>query len=280
MIASPLPHESLLFAAKKLPAAPQILARLGQLLGDPDAGLDDIIGLLRRDSGLTALVMRVANSAAYNSGASFESLEQALPRIGLSEVYRLTGFAAAAQLADRSLPFYGISGARLRENSLFTGLVAEALSKSVRIDPRAAYTAGLLRSTGKIVIDQLMRSPGYSSGHAARRETPLADWETGVVGLSNCEVAEIVLDAWHFSGKTIAAIRYHYEPGPEAPLLAHVLHLAAAAAESCGHPLPGESNYWTLIDDKLLRAGIDEDVVRLAAIHAEGVFASVRAALS
>ena len=279
MIASPLPRESLLFAAKKLPAAPQILARLGELLTDAETGLDDIIELLRRDAGLTAVVMRVANSAAYNSGASFESLEQALPRVGLSEVYRLTGFAAATQLADRALPFYGISGARLRENSLFTGLVAEALAQLARIDPRAAYTAGLLRSTGKIVIDQLMRSPYYSSGHAARGGLPLADWETGVVGLNNCEVAGIILEAWHFPGKTIAAISDHYAPGQASPPLAILLNLAAGLAEKCGHALPGEATYWNVTDPKLAGDTVDAAAIKRAVESAERVFASVRAAL-
>lgn len=280
MIASPVPRESLLYAAKKLPVAPQILARLGQLLLDADTDLEDVIELLRRDSGLTTLVMRVANSAAYNSGASFESLEQALPRVGLSEVYRLTGFAAAAQLADRALPFYGISGARLRENSLFTGLVIEALARSARLDPRAAYTAGLLRSIGKIVVDRLMCGPMYRSGYAARGEVALADWESAVVGLNNCEAAAIVLEAWHFPGRTIAAIGDHYAPGAESPPIAILLNLAAGIAERCGHALPGETSYWETSAQKTETAGVDASAIDRATKSAQEIFASVRIALS
>lgn len=279
MIASPVPRESLLYAAKKLPAAPQILARLGQLLLDPDAGLDDVVDLLRRDSGLTTLVMRVANSAAYNSGASFESLEQALPRVGLSEVYRLTGFAAAAQLSDHALPFYGISGARLRENSLFTGLVVEALARAAQLEPRAAYTAGLLRSIGKIVIDRLMSGPLYRSGYAPRGEMPLAEWETAVVGLSNCEAAVVVLEAWHFPGRTIAAIRDHYAPHAESPPLAVLLNLAAGAAERFGLALPGETSCWEDLPRQLAAANLDAAALDRAAQNAQHVFSSVRTAL-
>ena len=279
MIASPVPRESLLYAAKKLPAAPQILARLGQLLLDADSGLDDVIDLLRRDSGLTTLVMRVANSAAYNSGASFESLEQALPRVGLSEVYRLTGFAAAAQLADRALPFYGISGARLRENSLFTGLVMESLAGSARLDPRAAYTAGLLRSIGKIVVDRLMCGPMYRTGYAARGDMPLADWESAVVGLSNCETAAIVLEAWHFPSRTIAAIGDHYIPNPDSPALSSLLNLAAGAAERCGYALPGETSYWEPSRQNFEAAGVDAAAIERAMLSAQEVFSTVRVAL-
>ena len=279
MIASPLPRETLLFAAKKLPAAPQILARLGELLRDPDKALDAIIGLLRRDAGLTAHVLRVANSAAYHAGMTFESLEDALPRVGLAEVYRLTGIAAAAQLADRALHFYGISGGRLRENSLFCGLVMEALAWPAQVDSRLAYTAGLLRSTGKIVLDRLMCGSDCRSGYAARGSFALADWETAVVGLSNCEAAEIILDAWHFPGTTIAAIRDHCRPGKMASGLAALLNLAAGAAERSGHALPGERSYWELTPPMFAQAGVDEAELEIATRRARDNFEPLRIAL-
>jgi HD-like signal output (HDOD) protein len=279
LIASPLPREKLLFAAKTLPAAPRILARLGEMLRDPEVGLDDIIELLRADAGLTALVMRVANSAAYNSGGSFESLEQALPRVGLTEVYRLVGLAAAAQLTENSLPFYGLSGLRLRENSLYIGLAMEALARAARMDPRVAYTAGILRSIGKLVLDRLMRGSDYSSGYAARGNHALGDWESAVIGLSNVEAASLLLDIWHFPGNTVATIRDHYAPAPDSPPLATLLNLAAGMAEAAGHELPGEAAYWEMSPEKLQVAGIDAAAMERAAKTTDAIFASVRVAL-
>ena len=48
--------------------------------------------------------------------------------MGYNEVYRLTGLAAVAQVSDRDLASYGISGPRLRENSLLTALISETLA--------------------------------------------------------------------------------------------------------------------------------------------------------
>src|SRR4051812_42219647 len=124
MMATSFPRETLLHVVKTLPAAPQILARLGNLLLDANSELDDISSLLKRDAALTARVIRIANSAAYNTGRPYGSLEEALARVGFSEVYRLTGFAAAAQMSDQNLPLYGITGAQLRENSLLRGRAA------------------------------------------------------------------------------------------------------------------------------------------------------------
>ena len=283
MLAQPIPRETLLHVVKTLPAAPQTLALLGQLLLDVDSGLDEITVLLRRDTALTALVMRIANSAVYNPGLPYVSLEDALARIGLAEVYRLTGFAAVAQLADRNLPFYGVSGAHFRENALLGALVMEALAGPAGLDPRAAYTAGLLRSIGKIALDRLVRATGRQSAqrpdYADRGQGPLAEWEESFLGLNNCEAAAVILETWRFSEETIAAIRDHYAPDAEAPALTALLNIAAGATERCGHGLPGEHFYWEPTPEKLAAAGLEERFVDGAMRHALLHFGPIRSAL-
>lgn len=276
MIASPVPRATLLHVVKTMPSAPQILARIGHLMLAMDAELDDITGLLKRDPALTARIIRISNSAAYNTGTPFASLEDALARVGLTEVYRLTGFAAIAQVADASLVRYGVSGAQLRENSLLTALVMEALARPAGVDPRAAYTAGLLRSVGKIALDRLTRDHAYDGGSGIRG--PLAEWEGGFIGLSNCEAAAIILGEWRFPEETIMAIRDHYAP-EKSEALAQLLNLAAGAAERSGHGLPGELGYWALSPEKLAAAGVDESQVDDAMRLALERFGPVRAAL-
>ena len=137
--------------------------------------------------------MRIRSRSTLNSGAPFASLEDALARVGLTEVYRLTGFAAIAQVADQSLIRYGITGPQVRENSLLTALIMESLARPAGADPRAAYTAGLLRSIGKIALDRLTRDRAYDGGGGIRGA--LAEWEAGFMGLNNCEAAAIILAA-------------------------------------------------------------------------------------
>jgi len=279
MIASPVPRESLWYVAKSLPAAPQIMALLGQMLHDLDTGLDDVVVLLRRDPGLTAHIIRIANSAMYNSGLPFASLEDALARVGLSEAYRLTGIGAVEQLSDRSLTLYGITGVQLRENSLLTGLIMELLAVPAGLDPRAAYTAGLLRSLGKIVLDRLTRDRAYGANGLGRHPGGLAEWESGVIGLSNCEAAAIILESWRFPSLTVQAILEHYQPQPAATAMASLLNLAAGAAERAGHGLPGEDGYWAEPALRWTATGLEASQVEHAMRHALDAFGPIRAAL-
>jgi len=278
MIATPVSREMLLHVVKVLPAAPQILAHLGRLLLDMNSGLTDITDLLRRDAGLTARIIRVANSSVYNKGEPSTSLVDALARVGFREVYRLTGFAAVAQISDQRLPLYNLSGGQLRENSLLTALVMETLAAPADIDPRIAYTAGLLRSTGKIALDRMARDE-MKAGLPAD-VVDLAEWEQRVAGLDNCAAAAIILGEWRFHPDMIAAIKDHYLPGPGSSPLAHLLNIAAGEAERCGHGLHGESAYWELTPAKLAAAGVRAEDVETATTRARAAFDALRSVVA
>ena len=281
MIAPSISREALLHVVKNLPAAPRILAQLGQLLLDPNSDMADVINLLKPDTALTARVIRVSNSAVYGGGSRAACLEEALLRVGFNEVYRLVGLAAVAQLSDDSLRNYGVSGARFRENSLFAAFVMEVVAPSAQIDPRAAYTAGLMRSTGKIAIDRLAPGPLYARNYAtAGKSRPIDEWEMELVGIDNCMAAARVLEEWKFPNETTAAIRDHYRPGSAASPMAHLLNIAAGAAERGGYGLPGEQTFWELTAAKQSATGIDEEQLEYYVRQAQERFEVAREAIS
>lgn len=242
-MATPIPRETLLHVTKTMPAAPRILAELGHLLLDPNSDMGEVTSLLRRDTALTARIIRISNSAFYNTGHPYASLEEALARVGYMEVYRLTGIAAVSQVADRPLPLYGLTGAQFRENSLLSALIAEALAMRIGIDFRLAYTAGLLRSIGKIALDGVARNGAYRGSYTPGSQ-PLAAWETNFIGMNNCEAAAVVLQEWRFPASTIGGIREQYALTKNIAPLARILNLAAGAAEGAGFIHPGETSYW------------------------------------
>lgn len=281
MIASAPSRETLLRVAKNLPAAPRILAQLGKLVRDGHTDIDDVTTLLKRDAALTARIIRIGNSAVYAHAGALASLDEGVARIGLNEVYRLTALAAAAQLAESELPFYGIGGAQFRENALLTALVMEQLAVPAALDGGAAYTAGLLRSVGKIALDRWLRGPGSinSQNFIDHGAGDIEAWETAHAGLTGSEAANHILTDWNFPETTIAAVRDHYRPEATARLTT-LLNLAAGAAERCGHGWPGEWAFWEDVPAKLAAVGIDADDLDVATRRALELFGPVRSAVS
>jgi HD-like signal output (HDOD) protein len=279
MIASTLSQAKLMTVATELPAGPRILALLGRRLFDFNTDLSVISDLIRCDPALTARIVRIANSVAYRGEIPLASLEEALARVGFIEVYRLTGIVAVAQISESALPLYGITGAQFRENSLLTALLMEQLAGAAGLDAQAAYTAGLLRSIGKIALNRLVVAAGASHNYEVEGQGPLAAWETEVVGMSNCEAAAQILAEWRFPPEMVAAISGHYMPDDSESALASLLNLAAGAAERCGHGWPGEFSYWGPSPEALTATGLDDAQLDEATRCALEKFGPIRAAV-
>jgi len=154
--------------------------------------------LLRRDPALAARVIRISNSIVYGSSGGVASIEDAVNRVGYAEIYRLVGLASAAQLIDHHLPYYGIAGVQLRDSTLMTAFAAESLATRCGKDSRLCYTAGLLRSTGKLVLDRYAKRTGKMDTFSEFGIPSYTAWEQASFGLTNPEAAETVLTAWRF----------------------------------------------------------------------------------
>lgn len=272
-------RSELLKVAQALPAAPRIFARVSALLNDENSSIDEITSLLKRDPALTARILRVSNSVAYAGDEPVDSLDEAVQRVGFGDTYRIVGFATAAQVVQQHLGFYGVSAAQFRENALLTALIMERLSDLAGLDARSAYTAGLLRSIGKVALNRLGASRAGLGSYEDDGHGPLLDWEMSRCGTDNAQVAALVLEQWRFPAATVQAVGAHYAPTESSPPLAKLLNVAAAAAERCGHGWPGEWAYWEGQAKWLDLLSMGEDQVQESVREALEAFGPVRAAV-
>jgi HD-like signal output (HDOD) protein len=246
--------------ASELPVAPQILSELTDLLLDIRAETAEVCALLRQDGALASAMLRIANSPYYGSGG-LGSVEEAVSRVGFREVHRLVGQAVTGLLADRALPFYRVDPETLRDHMVASAMVAEFLAEKTTFNPRHAYTAGLLRPIGMMVLDRLARST-ISSAHIFQidRDRDYTIWENRVMGIRNEAVSAVLMTEWRFSLDVIEAVRGHRgnETVPLTRPEAALLHLALSVVEELGLGLPGEVAQWESTPGTLALAGLVE----------------------
>lgn len=244
---------NLLRVAQSFPATPGIMARLGQLIRDPNASLKDVALQLKRDSSLSARLLRIANSASFAQSEPVASIDDAAALIGLQEVHRLVGAVAVDQFSLRNYPLYGFTGPRLRANALLVALLMEELAPPAKEDPAAAYSAGLFRSLGKLALAKLAEEDAPVAPFLPSDGLPLGGWEKESFGLFSNTATAAILQQWHFPAEVTEAIAEHYYPAAHSHPLAYLLNLAAQLAEKLSHGLPGEFSYW-LGEDEFARA--------------------------
>jgi HD-like signal output (HDOD) protein len=205
--------EQIVDGVVNLPPTPRILPKLQKLLRDPDSGIHDIISLIKIDAPMTAQIVRLSNSAYYNTGESVQSLEEAVNRLGFREVYRVTSVAAAQQVMGEALPLYNMGKGELLENSVGCAVLMVELSSRTRsMDLDAAYTMGLLHSIGKVVINQYFLKHGLELYGNASGEVVDIMWERKLLGFDNAEAGAAILKKWNFPDEIIVPVRYQLDP--------------------------------------------------------------------
>ena len=281
-VVAALAREKILIIARSLPAAPQVLARLGELLLDVNTGLGEIAALLKRDAALVARIIRISNSAFYGGDGRIGSIEEAVNCVGFGEIYRLAGVATTSRLVDRALVYYRVDPGPLRENMLYTALACEALAPECGLDSRRAYTAGLLRALGMLVLDRVAREfLRLENAYDHHRYGGYGSWEGQVFSLGSCEVAALILGDWHFPTDIVDAVRENHllRDADYGNRFACLLNVAGWLATQEQLGLPGELAYWDPAPRKFERLGLSEEKMRPIGEHVRREFERLRLSL-
>ena len=257
-----------------LPPAIGIFGRLESLLQKPDTDLDQIVELVRVDTALTFQIIRLGNSAFYGLKNRCDSLEEAVARIGFGDIHSLVGLVAARHACQQDLQAYQIPARRFWENSVATGQLMAAFAARNGTDVRIAYSTGLLRNLGRVVINNYAGAVRYP-GAASAKDLPA--WELATYDINAAEVGALLLEHWRFSPETVGAVRSHYNPAGtnDSILITAMLHLAAAVADGWGLGLPGEQRLWQEDAAMLNRAGLTEESAREAIAVAQEKFGRI-----
>lgn len=253
----PVTNDQIIALGNKLAPAAATFGRLRALLLDPNTSLDEILHLIRLDPALTFHVVRMSNSVLFGLRERTDSLDIAVARIGLSEIFRLVGLAAVQQVCQADLKRYRLKANRVWENAVATAAAAEVLAGRAGRDAGLAYTAGLMRTIGRVVLDAMQGEQTYP-GEA---EWPsVTDWEKSVFGTTATEVAATLLDYWRFPGDVVESVHGHFDPisGENSNIGACILNLACGVAARFGLDLPGEGGNWICTPAKLTLAGVSE----------------------
>jgi HD-like signal output (HDOD) protein len=188
-----------------------ILATLYQ----PDVGAQQVARVISQEPGMTARVLRVANSPLYGQSRTVSTVDRAVILLGLATV---RGIAAAACMRDailRATASGSIDAAALLRHSIATGLAARALCASGPANvAEDAFVAGLIHDLGITLLARLRPGDVEEIGAQLRRD-PACDisaLERERMGIGHALCAGIVFELWHLPESLTAAAYHHHDP--------------------------------------------------------------------
>jgi HD-like signal output (HDOD) protein len=272
--------EHVLRLAQKLPASPQIFSRLGHLLHDPNADMGKVVNLISIDTGLTSRVLRLSNSVLFRGREPVQSLDEAIHRVGFQQVHRMVGVAMTDQAFKDGLPPYRLSAQQIWENSVMTALAMEQVARYAEQDEHAAYTVGLLREVGKLVLSIILQKE--HPGATCPDDMEVGTWERARLNISSDDASACILEAWKFPREAFLGMRHHHQPElvPTVGALGAQLHVACWIVNALGRGLKAEAHVWELTSDRLDLAGVPEKFVHDCVPQTEAAFNKLKEDLS
>ena len=194
---------------------PEVAIRVNEMVADGASSADDLGAVIEKDPGLSATLLRVANSAFYNVGAEITDISKAFTRIGSSQVQELT-LGICATRAFAGIPNELVSVEDFWRHSLMSAVAARLIAKQAK--KRAAgmvFTAGLLHDVGHLVMFQqrpeqsstaLAKSRDEFNGHDVFRA------EREVFGFDHMAVGSELARLWNWPDTLANCIQRHHNP--------------------------------------------------------------------
>ena len=198
---------------KTFPGIPGAALRLLALTDEADVTVQQIEGILRQDAGLTANLLRLANSAYFGIPSKVGSVRQAVVLLGLKRLVQMVIAACTSAIMDQSVPGYDLPAGELWRHSLAVSVAAEGLARELKVNAaEEIFTAALLHDVGKLILGQFVRDDYGKIETALAQGLAFEAAESIVLGTDHAAVGAEVLSKWSLPAGIVRAVRWHHAP--------------------------------------------------------------------
>jgi HD-like signal output (HDOD) protein len=222
----------------QFPGMPPLCQHLIVYLDDPEADFKTITDMVKYDPGLTADILKFANSVYFGAIQRVNSLQKALVRLGTKMVMELILSLSVASKLMPCLPGYGLMAKDLLKHSIWTAVAAQEFAKMLNMKQIGMiFTVGLMHDLGKLILDPFVQTERLQFNNAFEKPKASFDQEErNILGLDHAQAGAIILEKWNLSAEVVAGVLWHHEPDKanEYNDLIYLIHLANMLALSEG----------------------------------------------
>lgn len=192
-----------------LPAAPVSVARVLEVVDDPETSAGAVARALEQDPALSAEALRLANTATYLLPRRVRTLSQAVSLMGLNATRAMVLSAACTEaLACRYTDLVD----RVRRRGL---VAAELLRHMSGARGDSALTAAVLMDIGQVVLAAAEGDAYRDLLVQAREEKrPLVELEQGRLGVDHAMVGAALLERFGLPDEVVRAVAFSHAPYP------------------------------------------------------------------
>ncbi len=211
----------------QLPSLPVIVQELLASFGDPDLDTVVLANKIEHDQGLSAKVLRVANSSFYGLSRRVGSVQDALVVLGF-ECVRSMAISASMVNAYPASAESQFNRQAYWQRSFRVAAIAKALAREFRMGHELAFTAGMFFEIGELVLD-LCIPQQFSALLRQQADTGLSlkEIERTELGFDHAYIGAEIIQLWKFPPEIEQVVRCWSQPEPGAEPLVGIVLVAA-----------------------------------------------------
>jgi len=198
-----------------IPSRKTSLAEVLRLLNDSTVPLEQIAASLKQDPGLSARLLKVANSPYFGHSGSIESLDDAIGLLGMDMIVSMAAthklFAVTPPPASSNLRLD-----TLWEHCIYVSSLVRHIGYKLKVSQtvmREAGTAALLHDIGKLVLAYAAPS-AFAAASTRANADHMPGWQAEyfIFGNHHAEIGGCLLKLWGLSPAVVDAVSMHHTP--------------------------------------------------------------------
>jgi len=228
----PLATISFTEAIDRLPSMPSAVVEIIRCIEDENVEIETLAEWVSHDIGLSASLLRVANSAQFSEHGSVSTLHDAIMLVGFKQIRSLVCAVGLIRTFPATTEtFFDYNG--FWRHSLSVAVCARLLAKDLRVNPDTAFICGLLHDIGKLAL--VLAAPADfrdSLAYADAHHCALAQAEQVTLGLNHSQLGARLARKWALPAIICETIATCHSPdaAPATPMsdLVHVSQVLCA----------------------------------------------------
>ncbi|MEW5976632.1 MAG: HDOD domain-containing protein [Acidobacteriota bacterium] len=235
--------ETLVRRTDSVSSLPMIFNRINDAVNNPRSSISEIGKIISEDSGLTARLLKIVNSAFYSFPSKIETISRAVTIVGTQQLRDLALATSVMSL------FKGVSEDLMSMNSFWCHSVACGTAARVIATQRREsnverfFVAGMLHDIGRLVLCVKMPDTFRSVLLQAQVDRALLyKVEMKELGFDHASIGGALLQSWKLPASLEEAVTCHHRPNSSVryPVESAVIHLADIISHALGLGSSGE----------------------------------------